>query len=51
MAKKNIEKSQITQSLREELKTLKDVWHSPIDLGHGVVTRGWRAQRPRETFF
>ena len=45
MAKINVEKNGIAQSLKGELKNLKGVWHSPIDLGHGVVTRGWSAQR------
>ena len=45
MPKTNIEKSQISRSLKEELKQLIGDWHSPIDLGHGVVTKGWSAQR------
>ena len=45
MAKINVEKGGIAQSLKGELRNLKGVWHSPIDLGHGVVTRGWSAQR------
>ncbi len=37
--------SNTAKSLRNELKKLKGDWHSPIDLGHGVVTRGKSAQR------
>jgi tRNA (mo5U34)-methyltransferase len=34
------------QSLKEELKKLKkEEWHSPIDLGHGVVTLNKRTQK------
>lgn len=32
-------------AIREELKTLKGFWHSPIDLGHGVITKNKRTQK------
>jgi len=33
------------QLLREELEKLKGSWHSPINLGHGVITAGRKTQR------
>jgi len=45
MDKIDVENSETTQSLRDELKNLKGPWHSPIDLGHGVVTKDWHTQR------
>lgn len=45
MSKVNVEKNQTAQSLQEELKNLKGTWHSPIDLGHSVVTKGRSTQR------
>ena len=32
-------------SLREDLAKLEGTWYSPIDLGHGVITRGPRIQK------
>jgi tRNA (mo5U34)-methyltransferase len=40
-----IEQNRTEQSLREELKNLKGIWHSPIDLGYGVITAGKKTQR------
>lgn len=45
MDKIDVEKNQTAQSLRDELKKLKGPWYSPIDLGHGVVTKDWHTQR------
>ena len=33
------------QALRKELAAIKGPWHSPIDLGHGVITGDSLAQR------
>lgn len=36
---------QAAENLRRELQRLKGDWHSPIDLGHGVITKGKMTQR------
>ena len=37
--------SSYRESLIKELKQLDAVWHSPIDLGHGVITKNKRTQK------
>lgn len=39
------ENSDSAEFLRNELKGLKAGWHSPIDLGHGVITKDKRTQK------
>lgn len=45
MSKSESKNSQIVKSLEEGLKKVKGDWHSPIDFGNGVVTKGRWTQR------
>ncbi len=33
------------EEIKRKLETLRPYWHSPIDLGHGMVMRNWRTRR------
>ena len=43
----NVVKDNAAKQLKNELKKFGGPWHSPIDLGHGVITNGRRSTQRR----